>query len=390
MFRCETCDHQFPVGLDQSPAGGRALCDQCGRRGAVAVADHGGEHVVVDRAAFAWRPPAHWDVVVFRCPHAADRLCVKRVVGLPGETVALDGGDVWIDGSPARKTLAQQQALRQLVSRLAVDVRVPPGPDANAGLSTLGRWRWTPIQGSDTVRWLEYRPRGGKPITDASSYNQRTSYELHPVPDVMLTFRARLEGDGKLLVAAPGRGGAWLLTWDAPRRSVQLHRGDALIAEQTLPPSAGFRAWTLSLFDRQVLVAIDGRVVMAVPDDGTGGGVAGVDRREPPAVLGGRRPTLRVGARPPQPPNDGRLAIGTTGLRGEIRDLAVWRDVYYARRPADRPLLPTGAAALPWRLGPAEYFVLGDNAAVSDDSRSWLAGPGLDARLVIGKPLYVR
>ena len=42
------------------------------------------------------------------------------------------------------------------------------------------------------------------------------------------------------------------------------------------------------------------------------------------------------------------------------------------------------------RLNPTEYFVVGDNGAVSDDSRNWLSGPGVDAKLLVGKPLGVR
>ena len=42
--------------------------------------------------------PERWDVVVFISPEDHDKDFVKRVVGLPGETVALAGGEIFIDG----------------------------------------------------------------------------------------------------------------------------------------------------------------------------------------------------------------------------------------------------------------------------------------------------
>ena len=47
------------------------------------------QRLLVDRTAFAWREPRRWEDR--RLPFAAMRradLCIKRVVGLPGETVA--------------------------------------------------------------------------------------------------------------------------------------------------------------------------------------------------------------------------------------------------------------------------------------------------------------
>ena len=57
-----------------------------------------GDRLLVDRTAFALRDPRRWEVVVFRSPVDESELCVKRIVGLPGETVALAGGDVLING----------------------------------------------------------------------------------------------------------------------------------------------------------------------------------------------------------------------------------------------------------------------------------------------------
>lgn len=49
--------------------------------------------------------PERWDVVVFRAP--TGRATLKRVVGLPGETVEIVGGDVFVDGRVAPRTLEQ-------------------------------------------------------------------------------------------------------------------------------------------------------------------------------------------------------------------------------------------------------------------------------------------
>ncbi|MBQ8363632.1 MAG: hypothetical protein IJX36_06880 [Thermoguttaceae bacterium] len=49
--------------------------------------------------------PERWDVVVFRAP--TGRATLKRVVGFPGETVEIVGGDVFVDGRVAPRTLEQ-------------------------------------------------------------------------------------------------------------------------------------------------------------------------------------------------------------------------------------------------------------------------------------------
>jgi signal peptidase I len=100
MFRCDACQFEFPVGLDQLLDDDRAVCPHCGQTSARRCdrSDIRGDRLLIDRTAFALRQPRRWEVVVFRAPEDANQLFVKRIVGLPGETVAIRDGEVWING----------------------------------------------------------------------------------------------------------------------------------------------------------------------------------------------------------------------------------------------------------------------------------------------------
>jgi signal peptidase I len=78
------------------------ICGRCKRASTVAATD---ERVVSgDRLISAkFLRPRRWDLIVFRNPEDPSTLFVKRVVGLPGEQVAIQDGDVWINGARAQK-----------------------------------------------------------------------------------------------------------------------------------------------------------------------------------------------------------------------------------------------------------------------------------------------
>jgi len=63
-----------------------------------------------------------------------------------------------------------------------------------------------------------------------------------------------------------------------------------------------------------------------------------------------------------------------------LEGLVLYRDAYY-----DSPTMRNAADAI--SLGRGEYFLLGDNAPISVDSRRWGPVPG---RLLLGKPVGVR
>lgn len=62
-----------------------------------------GDYVLVDKWSYGWRKgramPRRGDLVVFQAPPDG-RDYVKRVIGLPGDSVALRGGAILLDGKP--------------------------------------------------------------------------------------------------------------------------------------------------------------------------------------------------------------------------------------------------------------------------------------------------
>jgi signal peptidase I len=70
------------------------------------------QRMIVDRTAFTFRKPRRWEVVVFRSPEDAKQLCVKRVIGLPRELIAIRNGVIWIDGRKVPNPLETSYDLR--------------------------------------------------------------------------------------------------------------------------------------------------------------------------------------------------------------------------------------------------------------------------------------
>jgi signal peptidase I len=59
---------------------------------------HDGDRLVVDRVTYSLAEVGRGDVVVLRYPRDPEVDFVKRVVGLPGESVRLCDGDLFVDG----------------------------------------------------------------------------------------------------------------------------------------------------------------------------------------------------------------------------------------------------------------------------------------------------
>jgi signal peptidase I len=103
-YDCPACGRRVVLPADVPPLAGRpAYCPHCKSPGPIEseLPIAPGDALLVDRTAFARRAPRRWEVIAFHLPGEATKIAVKRVVGLPGETIEVRGTRLFIDGEPA-------------------------------------------------------------------------------------------------------------------------------------------------------------------------------------------------------------------------------------------------------------------------------------------------
>jgi len=86
----------------------------------------------IERALLPMRPIRRGDVVVFKYPEEPDRDFIKRVIGLPGETLEVRNKKVYIDGKPLNEPyvhfLEPPSGPSELHEVTSFDVRENYGP----------------------------------------------------------------------------------------------------------------------------------------------------------------------------------------------------------------------------------------------------------------------
>jgi len=55
---------------------------------------HEGDYLIVDEISYRFSEPKRGDVIVFRYPRDTSQRFIKRIIGLPGETVEMEQGEI--------------------------------------------------------------------------------------------------------------------------------------------------------------------------------------------------------------------------------------------------------------------------------------------------------
>ncbi|MCK6445810.1 MAG: signal peptidase I [Planctomycetes bacterium] len=306
--------------------------------------------------------PRRFDLVVLRRPDE-DEPFVKRIVGLPGETVTLSGGDLLVDGRRLPADTPRPEPL------LVFDERHLPMerafPELAKRATRMGdAWR---IEATDHATLeFPYAPRitdGFWSPTDEWIEGSELPNDLGVELDVRLvtpdaTVTVELTEGGERYRAIVSRADAD----ESFRVTVARDEHDGVFREQSgVGRRVSLDAWHRVGFDNcdnSLITRLDGGPMSAID--------VGASRE----LADARDPTLKQ--RLP------RVTLLVTGIV-LIRDVRVVRDRHWIARGR------FGGDA-PVTLGPDEVFVLGDRSSASFDGRDW--GP-VKTSALLGRPSAV-
>jgi signal peptidase I len=103
------------------------------------------EYVVVNKMAYLFHAPERGDVIVFHFPRDTRQDFIKRIIGIPGDTVQIDSTHVWVNG-----VLLNEPYISAPANPVAKIWKVPPGDYIVMGDNRLV---------SDDSRYWDYVPK---------------------------------------------------------------------------------------------------------------------------------------------------------------------------------------------------------------------------------------
>ena len=207
---CPRCGAQYAVGESSSQTLRSVYCPNCGERASSRDASrlYGGDRILVNKVLYRFEEPKRWDPFVFVNPHIKRDArppkvtFIKRLLGLPEETLEIIRGDIIIDGQVQRKPRAAQRSLWMPV----YDSRWPW--DKAWIFDEEGNWTQTGgvlgVDGSalEKVAFADFAGLAGdRRIRDHYGYN--TGLGRNVVTDVRVRLEVKARGKGSLVLVLP-------------------------------------------------------------------------------------------------------------------------------------------------------------------------------------------
>ena len=460
---CTKCGTRFAVGVSTAPQTDAEIRDGAiapGYRSHFAVCPNAncrfpndvldretfaGDRILVNKFPFEFADPQRWDVVVFKFPESAKTNYIKRLVGLPGEKLILEGGDVKVcrigpesDGifRIPRKAPEKQRQLQLLVhdnDHPALELLQAGWPESwdNRGTtawdsdSEAHSFEIKP-EANDKPHWLRYthylptagdwtRALAGKSVAgravpqlirDFYAYNGRiavyeaaTKVARHELPDPPPDTGEQWVSDLTLNCTVEMLAVGGELTFEV----VEGHR--RYRCQVDLETGAG-RFWYVHEMDRG---DDDAKPDPAGEPFETGMNKSGkyavsftnvddrlcfwVNDRLVKSIEFEQGSKFSPQFPLPEPTERDKSPVGIAAQGAAIRisHLRIERDIYYRNESAHGQIDSTNPYVL--NDGPDdsndEFLMLGDNSPRSNDSRLWHTTYSVPRHLLIGKAFFV-
>ena len=79
---------------------------------------HNGDNLIVDKLSYRFHDPERFDIIVF--PYQANTYYIKRIIGLPGETVQImEDGSIYINGEKLEESYGREVIQPETIGRAA-------------------------------------------------------------------------------------------------------------------------------------------------------------------------------------------------------------------------------------------------------------------------------
>ncbi len=81
---------------------------------------HNGDNLIVDKLSYRFHDPERFDIIVFPFQYQANTYYIKRIIGLPGETVQImEDGSIYINGEKLEESYGREVIQPETIGRAA-------------------------------------------------------------------------------------------------------------------------------------------------------------------------------------------------------------------------------------------------------------------------------